>query len=335
MRIVITGASGNVGTALVRRLNSTAELVGISRRAPVDVDPYRGIEWVVADLTEPGVRTRLAAAFAGADAVVHCAWIFQPSRDRQLQIRGNQGGSQAVADAAVDAGVTQLVHLSSLGAYAPGDPRTPVDESWPTTGVPTSNYSVDKAAVERLLDDYEDRLVVSRIRPTLVLQDAAASEIGRYFLGPVWPRVVRPALFKLLPWPRDLVVQLVHADDVASAISLVLESRAAGGVNVAAGPVIDRAAFKQIFGGVGPALPPPLLRVAVTASWRAHLQPTDPGWLDLGMSVPLLDTSRLRGMGWVPEHRGDDILKSFVEALSAGRGASGPLLYPRSDEQPV
>jgi UDP-glucose 4-epimerase len=335
MRIAITGASGNVGTALLRRLTGTAELVGVSRRTPPSIAPYRDVEWVPADLSEPGVRTRLADAFAGADAVVHCAWIFQPSYDRQLQIRGNQGGSLAVAQAAVDAGVRQLVHLSSLGAYAPGDPRTPVDESYPTTGVPTSNYSVDKSAVERTLDDFEDRMVISRMRPTLVLQDGAASEIGRYFLGPVWPRLLRPSLFKLLPWPRDLVTQLVHADDVASAIALVLDQRAGGGFNVAAEPVIDRAEYKRIFGGVGPALPPRLLRTVVDATWRAHLQPTDPGWLDLGMSVPLLDTARLRGMGWLPQYRGDDIFRSFVDSLASGRGATGPLLYPRGAAEKV
>lgn len=335
MRIVVTGASGNVGTALLRRLTGTAELVGVSRRTPPSIAPYRDVEWVSADLSEAGVQTRLADAFAGADAVVHCAWIFQPSYDRQLQIRGNQGGSLAVAQAAADAGVRHLVHLSSLGAYAPGDARTPVTEDYATTGVPTSNYSVDKAAVERILDDFEDRLIVTRMRPTLVLQDGAASEIGRYFLGPVWPRLVRPAMFKLLPWPRDLVLQLVHADDVASAIALVLDQRVGGGVNVAAEPVIDRAGYKRIVGGVGPALPPRLLRTVVTATWRAHLQPTDPGWLDLGMSVPLLDTARLRGLGWEPQHRGDDIFTSFIASLAGGRGGTGPLLYPRGPAEKV
>ena len=335
MRIAVTGASGNVGTALLRRLSTTADLVGVSRRPPPSVAPYRDVEWVSADLSEAGVQTRLADAFAGADAVVHCAWIFQPSYDRELQIRGNQGGSLAVAQAAADAGVQHLVHLSSLGAYAPGGSRTPVDESYPTTGVPTSPYSVDKSAVERILDDFEDRMVISRMRPTLVLQDGAASEIGRYFLGPVWPRIVRPAMFKLLPWPRDLVLQLVHADDVAAAIALVLEARAGGGFNVAAEPVVDRAEYRRIVGGVGPALPPRLLRTVVTATWKAHVQPTDPGWLDLGMSVPLLDTARLRSMGWEPQHRADDIFTSFIGALAAGRGTTGPLLYPRDSAKDV
>jgi hypothetical protein len=108
-----------------------------------------------------------------------------------------------------------------------------------------------------------------------------------------------------------------------------------GGVNVAAEPVIDRAGYKRIVGGVGPVLPPRLLRAVVNATWRAHLQPTDPGWLDLGMAVPLLDTTRLRGLGWEPQHRGDDVFRSFIASLAGGRGASGPLLYPRGAAEKV
>ena len=84
MRIVITGATGNVGTALLRRLTDHGDndLVGLARRVP---DPgARGdgrLTWVSADLTDPTIGILLEETFRGADAVVHLAWGFQPSHN--------------------------------------------------------------------------------------------------------------------------------------------------------------------------------------------------------------------------------------------------------------
>jgi UDP-glucose 4-epimerase len=111
MRIVITGASGNLGSALVRRLgNDDHELVGISRRAP---DNTAGnIDWVTADLTEDSAAPVLRDAFAGADAVVHRAWGFQPSHDLAYLEELGIGGTRRVLEAATAASVPHLVHTS-------------------------------------------------------------------------------------------------------------------------------------------------------------------------------------------------------------------------------
>jgi UDP-glucose 4-epimerase len=330
VRIVITGASGNVGTALLRRLARSGEhwLVGLSRRKPPDAPPYDAAAWVTADLGDSGVGATLREAFRGADAVVHLAWALQPQRQPEILRRVNRGGTAAVVDAAVAAGVPQLVHQSSIGAYAPG-PGCTVDESWPTTGVPTSIYSQDKAAAERIVDRAEGRLTVTRVRPALVFQDDAASEIARYFLGPLLPRAaVRPGLLRFAPFSDALAFQVVHADDLAAALELLLRTRAAGAFNVAASPVIDRAAFREIFGGVGPPVPPAALRAVASATWHARLQPTEPGWLDLAAQVPQLDTGRLEALGWLPLRDARAVLAHFVDALSRGAGHTGPLLHP-------
>jgi UDP-glucose 4-epimerase len=186
MRIAITGASGNVGTALLRRLRADGEheVTAISRRKPPATDPYGSAEWKMIDLSSVTAKDRLTEAFNGMDAVVHLAWMIQPSHDRGLMRSTNQGGTQAVADAASAAGVPHLVHMSSVGTYAaaPGQWK---DESWSTKGVPTSSYSVDKAACEVFLDQFEslESMTVTRVRPGLILQPDAASEISRYFIG--------------------------------------------------------------------------------------------------------------------------------------------------------
>ena len=329
MRIAITGASGNVGTALLRWLyGAEHDIVAISRRRPPRQPPYDRAEWHPIDIGEPAARTEMEHAFAGADAVIHLAWLIQPTREREVMQRVNQAGTAAVRDAAIAAGVPHFVHQSSVGAYSPG-PGKWVDESWPTDGVPTSTYSVDKAAAERLMNEAERRMVVTRVRPALIFQDDAASEIVRYFLGPLVPHaLIRRGVLRLAPLPDELAFQVVHADDVAAALELVVRRRAGGAFNVAAGPLINRTAWREVFGGVGPALPASVLRQAAAASWRARLQQTEPGWVDLAVAAPYLRTKRLEDLGWTARHDARDVLGSFIDAMGRGAGRPGPVLYP-------
>jgi nucleoside-diphosphate-sugar epimerase len=328
VRIAVTGASGNAGTALLRRLTRSHQVLGISRRRPPATEPYGAADWLEADLGEPSSQETLKRAFDGADAVVHLAWAIQPQRQPEILHRINQDGTARVVAAALAAGVPHLVHQSSIGAYAAA-PGCTVDETWPVTGVPSSVYSRDKVASEQIVDAAEGRLVLSRMRPALIFQDAAASEVARYFLGPFVPRaLVRPRLLRLAPLPDALAFQLVHADDVASAIELVLDRRAGGAFNVAAPPVIDRAGFRETFGGVGPPLPVAAIRAAAAAAWHARVLPIEPGWIDLAASVPCLDTTRLESYGWRPAHDARAVLAGFVDAIRTGTGHAGPLLYP-------
>jgi nucleoside-diphosphate-sugar epimerase len=111
MRTVITGASGSLVSALVRHLgNDDHELVGISRRAPDNT--VATIEWVTADTTEDSAVPVLRDAFAGADAVVHLAWGFQPSHDLAYVEELGVGGTRRVLEAATAASVPHLVHTS-------------------------------------------------------------------------------------------------------------------------------------------------------------------------------------------------------------------------------
>jgi UDP-glucose 4-epimerase len=333
MRIVVTGASGNVGTAVLDALAESGEhrLVGISRREPPAAPPYSGAEWVCTDIGAADATETLREAFAGADAVVHLAWQLQPFRDRGRaeMRRTNVDGTAAVVAAAGQAGVAHLVHQSSIGAYGPG-PKEKVDETWPATGVSTSTYSVDKAAAERIVSRAPADMVVTRMRPALILQDESASEVSRYFLGPlIPPQLLRRGLLRFAPFPDALAFQVVHTEDAAAAIRLVLHKRAGGAFNVAASPVIDRAAFREIFGGVGPPVSPAMIRALAWATWRARLQPTEPGWIDMAAEVPLLDTGRLIELGWSATRDAKDVLSRFVDAMRRGAGRPGPLLEPR------
>ncbi|MFC7848687.1 NAD-dependent epimerase/dehydratase family protein [Arthrobacter sp. NPDC057388] len=344
MRIAITGASGNAGTALLRRLQEASrdrpgglELVGISRRAPDSSQPpYAGVEWHTLDVGAADTRQDLARAFAGADAVVHLAWQIQPNRNLQELHRTNVAGTANMLAAAREAGVSHVVCASSVGAYskAPKDRR--VDESWPAGGMAGSHYSRDKAEQEKLLDRFaadNPSITVARLRPGLIFQAKAGSEIGRYFLGWVHPRFVprRPAL-PILPIPEELVFQAVHADDVADAYWRVLERKAGGAFNVAAEPVVTPQNLARLF-SARRILPVPVraLHAFVGATWRLRLQQTDSGWVEMAAGAPVMDTRRIRDeLGWEPRTPSLEAIREVIEGMGRGAGVpASPPLKPR------
>jgi nucleoside-diphosphate-sugar epimerase len=242
------------------------------------------------------------------------------------------GGTRAVVDAALAAGVPRLVYSSSIGTYAPSSGDEPRDESWPATGIATSTYSRQKAAVETMLDEVPaGRLAILRVRPAVVLQPAAAGEIARFFLGPFLPvSLLRPGLLRLLPWPHGLRAQIVHADDLADALVRGLVAGTTGGLNVATDPPVTRPLVAQLLAARAFDVPPVLPRALVTGTWKLHLQPVDAGWLDMAMNAPLMDTAKARSLGWVPQRRTDAVLREFSAALVRGTGTGSPALAPRT-----
>ena len=342
MRVVVTGASGNVGTALLRALREADDVdavTGIVRRAPSAVPPapYDVARWVAADVGgegRAGVVDALAAAMSGADAVVHLAWAIQPNHDRDRLRRTNVEGTSRVLAAARAAGVAHVVVASSVGAYAPAHDDVPRTEDWPTTGVPTSEYSVDKADVEAVLDAHElshPEVLITRLRPSLIFQRAAGSQMFRYFLGRWMPGVVFAGSLPALPWPTGMRLQVVHADDVAQAYVAALRSRRPGAFNIAAPGVLRAGDIAQVVaGGRVQDLPVPAARAAVSAAWNARALPMSPGWLDMGASAPVISAERARSeLGWEPRHTALDTLEDVVAGMRSGVGAPSPPLRPR------
>ena len=124
LTVAITGATGNVGTALLRALadGGAARVRGLARRRPPDIAPYDGVDWYLTDLGEPDSEEVLAEFLHDADVVVHLAWALQPGREPELLHRVNVEGTGRVLDAAGAAGVPHVVHMSSLGVYSAGPP---------------------------------------------------------------------------------------------------------------------------------------------------------------------------------------------------------------------
>ena len=329
MRVVVVGATGNVGTSVLHHLASDPavdSIVGVARRLPEIA--YAKTEWVRADI----VGDDLVPIFRGADAVVHLAWLIQPSRDSALLRAVNVDGSARVFEAAGRAGVGALVYASSIGAYSPGPKDRAVDESWPTDGIESSFYSAHKAEVERLLDRFEREhpdVRSVRLRPGLIFKGEAAEEIRRYFVGPFLPSpLVRPGLIPVVPDIERLRFQAVHSLDVGDAYRLaVVRDDARGAYNVAAEPVLDPAELARLFGARVVRVPARVVRGAAAAAWRMRLTPTPEGWVDMALAVPIMDVARVRReLGWEPRRTSGEALLELLEGMRAHSGADTPPL---------
>jgi nucleoside-diphosphate-sugar epimerase len=330
MRVVVTGATGNVGTSVVRTLGadpSIDQIVGLARRLP-QLECAR-TSWVAADV---GVDD-LTAHFRDADCVVHLAWLIQPSRDRSATYAANVLGSRRVFEAVAAARVPSLVHGSSVGAYSPGPKDRRVDESWPTGGIRTSFYSREKAEVEGILDGFEadhPEIRVARLRPGLIFKAAAASGIRRLFAGPLLPSsLVRRSLIPIVPRLERLVFQGVHSHDVGEAYHQAVIRDVRGAFNIAAEPVLDPDELGRLLDARPVRTPEWALRGAMDVSWRLHLQPSPPGWLDLALGVPLMDVSRARReLGFIAKSGAGDALLELLDGIRRGDGIPTPPLAP-------
>jgi hypothetical protein len=335
MRIVVTGATGNVGSQLLPQLLSTVlpgggtpSVVGIARRLPAEPDPR--VEWHALDIAADD----LAPAVRGADVVVHLAWLLQPSHDPDEMRRVNLLGSRRVFDAVVREGVPALVHASSIGAYsrAPKDRR--VDESHPTEG-----FQLDVQPAQG-----RGR---AHARPARGRAPRASRGAAAHGHRPAARRRQRPRAYFLGPFvPQSLVRRVAAAGGARrrpagrpgaarrgrrERLRPRLHHAGAGRLQPRRGAGARPPDAGRLLGARTVPVPAAVLRGVVDLSWRLHVQPTDPG---LGRHRPLRTAdghlAATSVLGWTPQHDAGEALVATVDAMGAGHGAATPVLRPRA-----
>jgi nucleoside-diphosphate-sugar epimerase len=332
MRVVVIGGTGNVGSAVVRALSGddeVDEIVAVARRVPAL--GLAKVRWRAADVFTSDLRP----IFDAADSVIHLAWAIQPAHDEPALEAVNVDGSKRVFEGAAEAEVPSLIYASSVGAYSQGPKHRAVDESWPTEGISSLFYSRHKAAVERHLDAFEARtpeIRVVRLRPGLIFSREAAVGIRRLFLGPLFPGwLAGRDRIPVVPDLEELRFQAVHTADVAEAYRLAVHAELSGAFNIAADPVLDPEELARVLRARRVRLPAQALRAAADLSWRLHLQPSPPGWLDLGLSVPIMSTARARELlAWKPSRTSTEALLDLLAGLRSHEGFPTPPLHPRT-----
>ena len=329
MRVVVVGASGNVGTSLLGALANEPGGVGARRRAaPAEGGASRRSSGASADI----VRSPLEPLFEGADAVVHLAWAIQPARDQETVRAINVDGSRRVFEATA-AGVPTLVYASSVGAYGPGPKDRRVDESWPTTGskAPSTRATRRRSSgCSIALSATTPRCAACVCDQGVIFKREAASEIRRLFAGPLLPgSLLRRSLIGVRRTSSGLWCEGVHADDVGEAYRLAIVGDVHGAFNVAAEPPLDASVLARIFRARTGSRCPRARCGPPRISYRLRLQPSEPGWVDMGLQTPLMDADpRPRGTRLEAAHVGRRRVARAARRHAPWRRPGTPPLEP-------
>lgn len=204
MRILVTGATGKVGSRLARRLARRGDHVRALVRDAARAAELReaGVELAVGDLLD---ASSLGAAVRGVDAVVHCAAFFRGATPEQAHAV-NDLGTQHLANAARAASVRRFVFTSTGLVYGPTDGRLAREDD-PCT--PAAAYPQSKLAAERFLLALEG-LDVRVLRLPFVYGDGDAH--------------IAEAVPMMRTFPPTLRMSLGHHVDVAQAVARVLDA---------------------------------------------------------------------------------------------------------------
>jgi len=315
-RVLVTGAAGVFGGALVRRLLA---LPGVEQVVAFDIRPPPGppadarLRPVVADLRRPPEDL-----LAGIDAVAHFAFRLRPSHDAAADRALNVEATAALLDACTSAGVRHFVYSSSAVVYGaqPG-PAVPHPETDPLDPVPGFRYGEHKVEVERLLAAFaaaHPATSVTVLRPCVVLAPGAANFVTD-LLALRWLPVTAG---------DDPEMQFLHIDDLVTAVLGILERRAAGAFNLAGEGTIRWREVIRLGGSRPLPFPPRLLAGLANLTWRARLQSRSPaGGLEMIRYPWLADTSRARTLlGWQPRYSSRRVVEAWREG-EPGAGIPG------------
>jgi nucleoside-diphosphate-sugar epimerase len=325
--IAITGASGTVGPALLRRLSRSREVdrvLVLGRRPPDPSHAGPKVEFRQVDVRD---RAAVARGIEGADVVIHMAYALYGVTPGEADLfETNVEGTLNVARAAAVAGARRFVHLSSAVVYGfrPDNPQ-PIDENAPIRASARHFYSRHKAQAELLVNDVLDGTGTEAymLRPCAVVGPHAAGATVSSLRPSVRAGIRRTlaalghaGLLPPLPAP-PVPLQFVHEDDVAqAAVRAALGRGPAGVYNLAGrGAVEGRDALRLL--GLRPLpLPQPVGRAALRA--LARVPPLVPAiaWQEAGAAPLMLDTSRARhDLGWRPRWSSRAALESTRAAV--------------------
>ncbi|SEL99436.1 Nucleoside-diphosphate-sugar epimerase [Blastococcus sp. DSM 46786] len=330
LTVAVTGPTGTFGEGLVPLLQEddrVGTVIGMARR-PFD-PAARG--WTKMTYRQGDVRDpeALREAFAGADVVVHLAFLITGNASRATTRAINVDGTVNVVRAAAAVGARRFVYASSVAAYGfHQDNPELISEEWPVRPASRLFYAQEKAELEHLLDEESaaaPELDLYLLRPPVVLGPHAVG--GKDVLpGPLAP--VGRRLFgrpRRLPVPVPLLVpqhplQFVHQDDVGQALLLcVLGAGPPGAYNIAGEGVLTAADVAREFGALAIPLPAAPAQAAARAFSRLPFLPPAAEWIEAAGRPAIMDTTRAREeLGWRPRYTG---LEALRDTLRPGGGS--------------
>jgi len=331
LTVAVTGPTGELGKAVVAALERSREVARIIGMARRPFDPQaRGWKKVTYRRGDVLDRRRVLALVEDADVVVHLAFMIMGSAAASRRV--NLDGSRNVFDATASAGAKRLVYASSVAAYGfHADNPQPLTEETPTRGSAAHDYSAQKAEVEQLLRDmlqgsHTDAYVfrpciIGGPQAPLLIDSLPYSQISERVPGPVLSLLEgMPMLKPVLPDP-GVPFQLIHHDDVASAMRAGVLGRGAPGVyNLAGAGQLSVKVLAEELGWYS--IPVPDLAVGAVAEivGRLGFLPAQAQWVAAFREPVIMSTAKARReLRWRPTH---DALETLRETIAATRTES-------------
>ena len=323
MRVAVTGPTGEIGKAFVRALERSRDVTSVVGMARRPFDPaehgWKKVEYRQGDVLDRGSVERLCE---DADVVVHLAFVIVAGSRESEHI--NLEGSRNVFEAAAGSGAQRLVYASSVAAYGFPELDRPIVEDDPAAGNAAMPYSHHKAQVEGLLSEVVSDAEIDAyvFRPCIVAGPQAPlliDQIPYVRWGDRLPGAVKamlaavPGVRPVLPDP-GVPFQLVHHDDVATALRAGVLGRGEPGAYNLAGPgTVTMGDVARAMGYISVRVPG--IAVDATAEVIARLPalPDEMTWIEAVRRPTLMDTSRARRLlRWRPKYDAATTLRATV-----------------------
>ena len=303
LTVAVTGAAGFMGAAVLERLDSDRRVEGI---VGVDVTepqmPVAKLDFRAADLRDP----LLGVLFAGVDVVVHFGVTPNPQVSEDAMFALNVHGTRNVLDAAAKAGVRRFVHVSSGAVYGahPGNP-VPLDETAALHANPDFSWAYHHLLAEELVTSWgseHPEVAVTIFRPATTLGPGADNFVSRHFEQPVLP-IVRA---------NEPPVQLLHVDDLATAVALAVTSDLPGTFNVAPEGWLSARELAHLLGKRAVTIPETWAFAAARRLWLRGLLGAPAGALHYLMYPWVLSCERLHEHGWSATRSNREVAREFA-----------------------
>lgn len=320
LTVAVTGPTGTFGVALMPLLqddDNITRVIGIARR-PFDPAEHgwTKMEYRRGDVRDPDA---LKEAFAGADVVVHLAFLIISGGKKTTQAINVEGTLNAFR-AAAEAGARRFVYASSIAAYGfHRDNPIGITEDWPTRPADRLFYAQEKAELERLLQDeaaQHPEIDLYLLRPPIVLGPDAVGAKAQLPPGLLQVlQAVHSGIRRLGVVPAvvpDLPMQLIHQDDVAEALRLcVVAAGPPGAYNIAADDVVNAVDVLRELGFLPLAVPGKPAAALARAISTLPFLPSGLQWVEAMSHPAIMDTTKARTeLGWSAKH-------SAIESLRA------------------
>lgn len=310
--VVVTGAAGAIGTALLRRLVASDEVSTVVALELSAGEAAEGVVWRTGDVRDPSIAQELT----GADAVVHLAvdWRLEspPAERTTLNVRG----TQTVVTAAAAAGVPRVVVVTSAVVYgALPDNRIPLPEDAPLQAVP-EGIVADLLEIERVAEDarrVHPGLDVVVVRPAALVGPGVDTLVTRHFAAPrlLCIKDSSPA------W------QFCHVDDLASALEYAALGRVSGTVTCGSDGYLTQQRLEDLSGLKRVEIPASLAFATAERLHRVGVTPAPASELAYVMHPLVVPSTTLRAAGWTPEHDNESNLEVVLAAVEGDRAVAG------------